>query len=171
MTLVLQPEPSGLWRLTFRSLPFVWLSGLVCSVALYFKAAPDFLPLMRGSSSVSIVGSIFAASLPFLISAFAVLISKPWLLLCVAFLKTFFFGLVSLSLLLDYGSGGWLIRQLLMFHEIFSIPIFYIFLRRLLIAGRLPAAAELLLGFSLEILIIGMHLQVIAPFLSGLNIL
>ena len=171
MILVLQPGSSRLWRASFRLLPFVWLSGLVCSFFLYVRAAPDFLSLMRGITSVSIVGLFFAALLPFLIAAFAVLIFKPWLLLAAAFLKIFFFGLVSVSLLMDMGTGGWLVRILLMFHEILNIPIFYIFLRRRLYSARLPAASEWLLGLSLEILIIGMNIRAVVPFLTGLNIL
>lgn len=173
MTRVLQLKCMGCRHLLRTALAFVWFAGLSAGIFLCKKAAPFFLPLMRGMSigSVSIVGLIVSAAIPFLISAFAVMYFSPPVLFAGCFLKALGFMLFSLLLILHFGEGGWLVQLFVLFHEIAGIPILYLFWIRSFRFGKLPPISECLGLFSLEILVITTTYRVMVPFLSGLKIL
>ena len=171
MTCDLQPDRTKLWFWSFRLLPAFWLGGLCIGFFLYSSACADYFSLMRGEFSVSIVGILLSSVFPILISAVAVLIHKPWILLGFAFFKACLFGLVSIVLLQCFGEGGWLVRRFLMFHELCSFPVYYIFLHRCLRIRRLPSPCECICWICLQVLIIDLDYHVISPFFTGLTIL
>lgn len=159
------------WRkgsTTFLALSF--LLGLVFGVAVFSAAGDSFLSLMRGilSGSVSIVGLLCVTFLPFLFSAFAVSISEPWLLLPVSFGKAFLFSLVSLGLLQGFGSAGWLVRWLLMFSDLVSLPLLYGFWQRHISGERRYCFAECFALLSFFFLIGSVDYCCISPFLADL---
>lgn len=171
MTFVLQPERKCLPLTRPWLLPTVWITGFAAGIFVSKRAAPLFLSLMRGLSfdSVSIVGLIVTAGVPFLISAFAVIYSRPAILLSVCFLKAFFYTLSSACLMLQYGEGGWLIRWCLMTHESLSLPVLYLFWLRYFRSGKFPSATECIWLGSLEILILTFAYRIAAPLYAGLE--
>ncbi len=77
------------------------------------------VPLHRAS----IVGMLTASLLPFLLTACAVSFSLNWAVIPLAFCKTSLFSLFSVLTILSYGGCGWLVRLLLLFSDIVSLPI------------------------------------------------
>lgn len=173
MTYVLQPERKCFHFTSPRLLATVWFTGFAVGIFICDDAVPFLLSVMRGMSfeSVSIVGLLVSSGIPFLISAVAVIYSRPGLFLTVCFLKAIGFLLFSASLIFQFGAGGWLIQGLLMSHEILSLPIWYIFTLRCLRYGKLPDAFECFGLCSLEILSLTFSCCTADPMISSLGIL
>lgn len=171
MTFVLQPERKWLHLTRPWLLPIVWITGFAVGIFVSQLAVPLLLPLMRGMSfdSVSIVGLIVSSSVPFLISAFAVIYSRPVVLLSVCFLKTCFYTLSSVCLMQHYREGGWLIRWFLMAHENLGLPVLYLFWLRYFRLGKIPSATECIWLGSLEILILTFAYRIAAPLYAALE--
>lgn len=173
MTFVLQPERKCFPFTCPWMLATVWFSGFAVGIFICGKALPLLLSLMRGMSvgSVSIVGLLLSAGIPILISAFAVIISRPLLLLLVCFCKAIFYLLFSVSLVFYFGEGGWLVQRLLMANEILGLPILYIFWLRCFRHEKLPGATPCMGVVLSEVLVVTFVYRVVAPFLTGLDIL
>ncbi len=151
-------------------LAFFYLSGLLLGITIAFTAGDVNLNLMRGipHASVSIVGSLCITILPFLLSAIAVSISKPWLLLVISFAKGFLFSFIAFTAMQSFGNAGWLIRCLLCFSDGLFLPVLYFYwLRR--ISGRSTASCcETMLFLPLAVLIGSIDFRIISPFLARL---
>jgi hypothetical protein len=173
VTFVLQPERKCLPLTRPWLLPTVWITGFAAGIFVSKRAAPLFLSLMRGLSfdSVSIVGLIVSAGVPFLISAFAVIYSRPLLFYSVCFLKSFYFVFSSVTIINHYGSGGWLVQRFLMANEILNLPILYTFWLRCFRLRKLPGATEWLGFISLEMLVLTFVYRLPASLLTELGIL
>ncbi len=164
-------SPPGIWRKGSTAfLAFSFLFGLFSGIAAFFAYGESVLPWMRSVlySPVSIVGILCVTVLPFLFSAFAVFISKPWLLFLISFWKAMFFSFFSLGFLVSNGSAGWLIRWLLMFSDLICLPVLYFYWQRSLLQHEKASFAEGLVFFSLLLFIGSMDYRMIAPILSGL---
>ena len=98
----------------------ILLFGYIFGTFLAAETPVTFYSLMRSaaSSSVSIVGSLISAFIPFLFAFAAVYFSKPALLFLVCFCKAVLFAHCSFCCYLAFGSGGWLVRLLLQFSDI-----------------------------------------------------
>lgn len=105
-------------------LAFCWCMGLLLGAFLAQHAGEVHLSLMRRAVScpVSIVG-LFAVLLPFLFTAFAVVISNCWLYYPIAFFKAFLFSYHACVVSAAFGSAGWLVRYLFLFTDACTIPI------------------------------------------------
>ena len=173
MIFVLQPERKCFPFTCPWMLATVWFSGFAVGIFICKRAVPVFLSLMRGMSfgPVSIVGLLLSAGIPILISAIAVIISRPWLLLTVCFFKAMVYLLFSVSVIIHFSEAGWLVQQLLMAYEILSLPILYIFWLRCFRLGKLPSAIFFLGMVSLEVMALAFVYRVITPFCTGLEIL
>lgn len=104
-----------------------WISGLLCGVFCYSVSSPEIIALMHRtpSCSVSIVGLLNAALIPFLLSAFFLAYSLPWIVTVICFWKAFLFSFVSAGFLTCFGSGGWLLRYILLFSDCTALPLLY----------------------------------------------
>ena len=113
-------------------LAFFWIAGLITGIFLALRIDESVITFMYSvvSRPASIVSSLLTTSLPFLFSAIAVFISKPGLLPVIAFCKASVFSLVSLIALRTFGTAGWIIRCMVMFADICTLPFFYSFCRR-----------------------------------------
>lgn len=154
-------------------LAFFWTSGLASGIWAWFLSGEFITPLMRSSAygSVSIVSLLCVTGLPFLLSAFAVFLSSEWLLIPIAFGKGFFFSLISMGTTVSFGCAGWLVRLLLCFSDIVSIPLLYWFWVRCL---RNDGSRLIYLTFftgALFLLIGSVDYYMITPFLADLIIL
>lgn len=92
-----------------------WVLGLFAGLWFGSSYGSGFVSLMRSALSqpVSIVGILAVYCFPFLLTAFAVLISRLELLVLLAFCKAFLFSACACLVELSFGSAGWLIRLLL----------------------------------------------------------
>lgn len=110
-------------RSDFSLTVLFWLAGLLLGT---FVFKPD-LSLMHPQfpNRVSIVSAIVTATFPFLLAALAVRINCKKLLWIICFLKAFSFAYCGALIWHTYGSAGWLIRFLLMFTDICTLPAFF----------------------------------------------
>lgn len=173
MTFVLQSDHAKFPVLFRWVLAAVWSSGLVLGIFFFYRVSPSVISLMRGCtlSSVSIVGVLFSTLFPFLISAFAVLYSKPSIVFGVCFYRAFAYMTVSCLLLWMHNGEGWLQLQFLMVHEILSLPVLYSFVYRCFRIGKLPGAAEFLSWIGGQILLVYFVFKVLDPLLVVMEIL
>lgn len=115
----------GFIRSRFGSVVAVWMLGLI--LGTLFSAGMDLSTLswMRRcfSSSVSIVVLLIFAVLPFLISAYAVLIDRFEIVLAVLFCKGFLYAFFAFSAYLIFGSAGWLIQPMAQFSDLILMPM------------------------------------------------
>jgi hypothetical protein len=109
-----------------------WFLGMLSAVVTYSQTRISFSSLMRlaAADQVSIVSLILSLLLPYLLSAFAVYISKPLLLLPIAFLRGFSLMLVFMGASEAFGSAGWLVRSLFLFSDLSFMPFLYLFWHR-----------------------------------------
>ena len=99
-----------------------WLAGLILGTAVFQPDASLMRPQLCGR--VSIVSAIATAAFPLLLAALAVHINRKKFLWLICFLKAFSFSFCGVLLWRTYGSSGWLIRFLLMFTDICTLPAF-----------------------------------------------
>ena len=99
-------------------------AGLILATTFAATAKISSVTLMRlvSDSRLSIVCHLASQLLPFLIAAFAVNISRRWLIYTVCFLRLFFFSYIGSLFWIAFGSAGWLIRWLVLFSDIILVP-------------------------------------------------
>ena len=162
---------SKLWRKGCRFfLACFWLSGILCGVLAFLSAGRTLVSLMRSTLlvPVSIVGMLCVTILPFLLSAFAVSLSKPVFLLPICFGKAFLFAFVSIGILQAFGSAGWMFRWILLFSDCVCVPLLYWFWLRHISGVRSLYGGEAALMCALGLLIGSVNFSIISPFLAGL---
>ena len=103
---------------------FCWFAGLLCGVACCAVSSAEIVTLMHRAVScpASIVGLLNAAMIPFLLSAVFMAFAKPWIIAGICFVKAFLYSFVSIGILMSFGSGGWLLRYLLLFSDCTALP-------------------------------------------------
>lgn len=164
-------NPPLWWRkYSFLFLAFCWTAGLLSGAAVYLSAEKSLDSLMRGALGrpVSIVSLLCVTILPFLLSAFAVYISKPWLLLPVSFGDAFVLCFVSLGVMQCGGSAGWLVRWLLMFSASLAAPLLYLYWLRHVTGRRRFSSLEAACVLCLYALIGSIDYRLISPMLVRL---
>ena len=131
-------KPAWWRKYSFLFLAFCWIAGLLSGASVYLAAEDSLNSLMRSAvmRPVSIVSLLCVTMFPFLISAFAVYISEPWLLLIVSFGDAFVLSFVSLGVVQCSGSAGWLVRWLLVFSASLASPLKYLYWLRHLTGHR-----------------------------------
>ena len=151
-------------------LALAFLSGLLVGCVIQLSAEFDSLSWMRGMADapVTIVGLLSVVFLPFLFSAFAVYASQRWLLFPIAFCKALSFALAACGISIAYGSAGWLMRFLLMFTDILSLPLLAFFWLRYSGGGRRLSLYSVFTYFAAAACIGSIDFFVISPFLAGL---
>lgn len=123
-------SPNHVFRLLKRPacrLCTVWLIGLLLGTLFSVNLDDTFSSLMRPSISegLSIFRQLAMVCLPFLFAAYAVSINKPGLLLLLCFVKAFCFAFCGMLIYYAFGSAGWLVRYLLQFTDVLSVPILF----------------------------------------------
>lgn len=106
-----------------------WILGLIFGASFGLASENISTTAMHRAliSTPSFPGLLSAAMLPALFSAFAVYISKPVLLIPIAFCKAFLFSYLSLEVLTAFGSAGWLIHLLFLFSDTLMLPLLWSF--------------------------------------------
>lgn len=148
----------------------VWITGLFAGMYFGANAGDHYFLLMRTAvdTRVSIVGLIANACLPFLLSAYAVYLGKPRLILLVCFCKAVLFTSCGFAVLLSFGSAGWLTRLLLQFSDIVLIPLFCWFSIRHIQGNRTTLSKDSALCLFAAALVGSIDYCLVSPFLAML---
>ena len=151
-------------------LAFFWIAGLVTGILCAYAAGPSFLTMMRGTlfGPVSIVSLLYTALLPFLLSAAAVSLSAEFLIFPVVFLKGLSFTFVSMGTVFAFGCSGWLIRILISFADLLSVPLLLWFWLRSVSKIRRSVTTEAIFMTAILLLIASIDYRVVSPFLADL---
>lgn len=146
-----------------------YLIGLISGVLFSMSASGALYSTMRTAVSgrVSVFGLLSAILLPLLFSALAVYISKAWLLIPIAFCKAFLFAFLGIGIMASYGSAGWLIRILLMFSDILTMPLLWWYWLKAL-SGAHTRVWHAAAAAAPALLIGSIDYCVISPFLANL---
>lgn len=147
-----------------------WCVGLLFGVSAARCARTIIVPMMRSavSASVSIPGLFAAAVLPFLLSAYAVSISEPWLLLIISTLKAFGFSFCAFAVSLAFGQSSWLVRFLFLFSDYCLIPILYLYWLRHISEKGSGFRFETCICITAALVIGSIDYCIVSPFLASL---
>lgn len=151
-------------------LAMCWLLGLLSGAVLSGMADPAFSSMMHAAaaSRVSIVRLLTVTVLPFLCSAFAVYLSRPWLLLPMAYCKGLTVSCAAFGLMTAFGSAGWLLRGLTMFSSLCTAPVLVFYWLRHISGERRFSGTLLLFSLAAVFLVCGIDFCYIAPILAKL---
>lgn len=151
-------------------LAFCWIVGLVVGAYVAQSEAETVIDLVRRSvqCEMTISGVMSVCVLPFLLSAFAVLICEPWLLLFISTLKAFRFSFCAWGVCLAFGQSSWLVLFLFLFSDICLIPLLVFFWIRN-IRGHANLRLFEIVGFLIAAVSVGLvDYLFISPFLASL---
>ena len=104
----------------------IWTTGFLLGMVLAAGLDGSFFSLMRPTlgGRVSIIRQLAALSLPFLLAAFAVYANKLFWVYLLCFMKACGFTFCGMAINSAYGSAGWLVRILLQFSDMLTLPVF-----------------------------------------------
>ena len=150
-------------------LAFALLLGFILGCICSGFAEPILFQLMRTAAMVrvSIVCLLPVLLLPIVISAFAVFIGFYWLLIPIAFLKSFFFGYLCSGIVFLYLHSGLLFAFLFLFVDVLSMPVLCWYWFRCIRSSEVGFQAlspALILVFAIGVF----NYQIISPFLANL---
>ena len=101
------------------------LIGAVSGVLIADAVGYSYLHLMRTAvrSPVSIVGTAVSVWIPFMVSLFLIVHSKPWLvcLICTLYIATF--TVTGFAVAISFERAGWLVRGLVQFSDLCLMPV------------------------------------------------
>jgi len=145
-----------------------WFLGLCSGIACYLFSSSSLVSLMVSAvhCRISIFGLFISIFLPFLFAVFAVFVSHSFLLDALCFLKAASFSFVSMAVVAGYGSAGWLVWILLMFHDIGGCILLYLFALRYICGMRSLSLLELGLFFLGGLLLVCIGALFFSPMLS-----
>lgn len=144
-----------------------WCLGLLMGIHLAATFDLEYFSLMRPivTSRTSIVCLIAAQLLPFLFVAYAAYISKSWLIILAGSFKIFAFSFCTFSIWKSFGCAGWLMCVLIMFADMFAVPLMCWFSLRCISQCKGSAKRDLLICIGLTLLTACIDYFVISPFL------
>ncbi|MDY3224764.1 MAG: hypothetical protein SOW84_02665 [Candidatus Faecousia sp.] len=151
-------------------LAIFWFCGLLCGIFCFWIARDHLFSLMRSCifAPVSIVGLLCAAYLPFLLSAFALLVSLLWVVYPICFCKAFLFSFLSLGFLLSFPSGGWLVRYFLLFGDCAVLPVLYWYWLHSLMVPPMSRWLPTLAAGCIVVLASCLDYRIISPYFACL---
>lgn len=143
-----------------------WFCGLLCGIFYFWVCNDSVIPLMHRMvlcpASIVVVLSIF---IPFLLTSFLVAISEVWAIFAICFFKSFLFSFVSIGCLTTFGSGGWLLRYLLLFCDCVVLPaLLWYWMWSVSAPFRACHLATAIVFAVLILLIVALDYRIIAPF-------
>lgn len=145
----------------------IWLSCLLIGVVFALRAANNHASLARW------IIKIYSAApqkymlliLPFLLSAAAVFISRPYWLYCICGIQAVLFSVSASILCLHYGQAGWLAYWMFMFPNACSLPFLYCYWLNILSNNNGEGIRQYFLLLPILALII-VDYRIIAPYVS-----
>jgi hypothetical protein len=151
-------------------LAFAWVGGLLLGAVVSVSADNLLASTMRAalSGSMSIMGPVAVVLLPLFLSAYAVYFSQPIMLAAVVFLKAFLFAYAGAALLILYPVSGWLLRWLLMFSDMVTMPILWFLWISVSFDNRESLHRRIVICAFCSVLVGCVDLFMIVPFLARL---
>ena len=148
----------------------VWISSLTLGILTARYSAHFLTPMVQSAVGLEpTFPALFrSAVLPFLLSAFAVFLSEPWLLLPICSMKAFGFGFCASGVYLAFGTAGWLVRFLFLFTDVLVIPILLFYCLRQLRSEKSFHLIEPLTFVGISSALAAVDYYVIAPFLVSI---
>ena len=152
------------------ALPFCWGLGLLLGATYGYRADRSYVLLMRiaTSSRMTIVGLFVTLYIPLLLSASAVYLKHPQWLIPICFSKAFLFASCGCALFVVFGSAAWLVRLLLQFSDLCTIPFLYWFCMRNITGRNLNTQSDFLVCCVAAAIIGIFDFGVISPYLVKL---
>lgn len=150
-------------------LAFISSCGCFCGF-ITADIAGSILSVMvctASTGSVSTVGLVFGAVLPFLFAAVAVQFLNPWCLLPVCFLKCFTYCFLLHGTFLAFPSAGWLAAFFLQFTDHISLMLFHCLCFRCLSARFKQGSGEITVYVVLLLIAAAFDCLYIAPFYAS----
>lgn len=154
-----------------KSWSFLALScflGAVAGVVVADAVGSHYFLLMRMAVGchVSIVGLAVSVWIPFLVSVFFIVHSKPWLacLICVLYITDFV--VTGYALAVSFARAGWLVKCMMQFSDVCLIPaLLYLCVKRM--QGK--QCKHTVIYLSVFAIVIGMiQYSLISPFMVNL---
>ena len=144
-----------------------WISGLLLGIAFTY-GTQAFSSLMLGTLDrpLSIVGLGTVFLLPYLLTAVAVWVNRPVMLIPLAFCKAFLFVVCAASVDLIFGNAGCIVRLLLLFSDGASLPVLFRLWLRCMDPSGDNLTRDFVISLGLFLLIGSIDYWVIAPFLA-----
>ena len=158
-------EFQGLLLLTLS-----WSLGACIGYLLSLHSSEVYISLMYNAPlvRVSIVGLLFVAFLPLLLSIWAVYCSVDFLIYILAFLKSFSFVFAGCCVYSAYANAGWLIDWFLLFStSISAIPLFWFWCRSF-VWGKRFLKRDCIFCIGITIAVAGLDYFTISRFLQSL---
>ena len=151
-------------------LAFSWIIGFCFGLSAILVGGCNAVLYQAVDLKPSFFSIISVLLLPMLISLLAVFAGQRWLIFPLAFLKALSFAYVGWSVVVTFGSAGWLVRLLLMFSDCASVPLLWWFWKRVL-SSEFHAIFPAAVAVTVTLLGIGIiDFGVIAPFLVNLSL-
>ena len=150
------------------SLILCWILGLLFGSYAATGAGDYFFLMMRGDVFAVSIPGLPITSLPFLLTAIAVCMPHPVLLMPVILWKAFTFSYCACGLGSAFGGASWLLRFLMMFGQVSSVPaLMWLWLRKC--DGKNPISiGEIVLCGAIVALLDGVDRCVVMPFLASI---
>ena len=148
----------------------VWICGLLSGTFLSLSAGDTLFSTMRAAvyCGMSISGLLCVLFLPLLFTVLAVYISRPLLLLPVAFLKAFLFSFSGTGIFTALHVSGWLFWCFLMFSDILTLPFLWLVWLDSLSDDHKAVFGRCMLSMFAALLIGCFDYAFVAPFLARL---
>ena len=106
-----------------------WIVGISAGMLTAIGIDDSILPVMRLAAScrVSIVVLFLMASIPFLITAFAVFIHQYPILLIICFVRSYGFGCLAWLIVRSFGSAAWLMQPMIQFSDGILLVVYVLY--------------------------------------------
>ena len=155
-----------------RALAFLWICGLALGTLTAAFSADGLIHRMYSclSTPVSIVCLLTVMLIPVAVSAFCVLVRKPFLLFFVSFLKAFSLSYHAFILCLCFDCAGWILLPLLFFSDLVSSVILWMFWIGSLRLGPRDLVYRVIPTFAAVFLTCSVDCSLVYPFLGAVLI-
>ena len=152
----------------FLSIAFIL--GLCFGIYLATESESIFRQVLPGiiSASTSLPAAAVGVAIPLLLSMACITCSWPAMVILVCFIKAVVFAYCSCGTLLFFGSGGWLVRFLLLFTDSCMLAPMLWFCLRHIDGSKLSIKRDIAICFLLFVLFFVFDYFVISPYLMML---
>jgi len=158
------------FRMSTVTLIVVWSVGLLLGALFSPNLGDAVFTIVRREVSArsSVISHLVTVCLPLLLAAFVVNKHKSYLLLLISIVRAFQFTFCGGIICSLYGSAGWLVRFLLQFSDVFSVPILCWFSLRHISVDRGVNKKDFRISLLLTLIVGCIDYFVISPFFASL---
>ena len=161
---------SGIFRCKYPAffLAFCWSAGLLFGFGMYgISGVSSRMTLSEWIGSADPGELVLRVLVPFVVCLMGIFLDQRWLVYGCAFGKAFLFSFVSLYLMGAFGSGGWLVRVLLLFTDTLMCAVWYLFWQDCLRPVQ-PSLTKLISLCAAGLFLAGLDVRIISPLVTRL---